>query len=61
MIPMEPGPEDYRRMLAERRAEMERSREIARFAHSRTRVLGSFLRSIAEQTDPTGRRRKELG
>lgn len=60
MIPMEPGPEDYARLLSERRAEMERSRAIVRYAHSRTGLLASFLRTIADRVDPTGRRREEL-
>ena len=58
MIPMEPGPEDYARMLHERRAEMERSRTIARYAHSRTGLLMGFLRSLANRVDPTGRDRE---
>jgi hypothetical protein len=60
MIPMEPGPEDYARILSERRAEMERSRAIAMYAHSRTGLLTSFLRALADRVDPTGRRREEL-
>ncbi|HKW60880.1 MAG TPA: hypothetical protein VJR46_14115 [Candidatus Dormibacteraeota bacterium] len=59
MIPMEPGPEDYARMLSERRGEMERSRAIARFAHSRTGLFTSFLRALADRIDPTGRQRRE--
>jgi len=58
MIPMEPGPEDYARMLHERRAEMERSRAIARYAHSRTGLLMTYLRRLADRADPTGRERR---
>ena len=46
MIPMEPGPEDYARMLSERRAQMERSRAFARYAHSRTGLLMTHLRRL---------------
>lgn len=58
MIPMEPSPEDMARQLAERRAEMERSRMIARYAHSRTGLLREYVRRLAEQIDPTGQRRR---
>jgi hypothetical protein len=58
MIPMEPGPEDMARNLAERRAEMERSHMFARYAHSRTGLLRRYLRRIADRIDPTGRQRK---
>ena len=60
MIPMEPGPEDFARMLEERRAAMERSRAVVRFAHSRTGMFTTFLRALAERIDPTGRQRREL-
>jgi len=58
MIPMEPNPEDMARMLAERRAEMERARGIARYAHSRTGLLRAYLRRLADRIDPTGRERR---
>ena len=58
MIPMEPGPEDYARMLHERRAEMERSRALVRYAHSRTGLLMTYLRRLADRVDPTGRDRE---
>jgi hypothetical protein len=58
MIPMHPGPEDMARQLAERRAEMERSRAIARYAHSRTGLLRGHLRRLADRIDPTGRQRR---
>jgi hypothetical protein len=60
MIPMEPGPEDYARMLADRRAEMEAARAYARYAHSRTGLLMDFLRRLADRIDPTGRERRTL-
>jgi hypothetical protein len=60
MIPMEPGPEDYQRMLSERRAEMETARMYAHYAHSRTGLLMAYLRRLADRIDPTGRRRREI-
>ena len=60
MIPMEPGPEDFARMLSDRRAEMERSRAIAHYAHSRTGLLTRYIRNLADRVDPTGRQRREL-
>jgi hypothetical protein len=57
---MEPGPEDYARMLHERRAEMERSRAFARYAHSRTGLLMAYLRSLADRVDPTRRNRQRV-
>lgn len=60
MIPMEPGPEDFARTLHDRQVEMERSRAIARFAHSRTGLLTRYVRSLADRIDPTGRQRKGL-
>lgn len=60
MIPMEPGPEDYERMLADRRAEMVRARNIAHFAHSRTGLLTRYIRNLANRIDPLGRQRREV-
>ena len=60
MIPMQPGPEDFARTLSERRAEMERARAIAHYAHSRTGLLTRFIRNLADRVDPTGRQRREL-
>ncbi len=60
MIPMEPGPEDYARMLAERRTEMQKARAIAYLAHSRTGVLARFVRNLADRIDPTGRKRLRI-
>ena len=60
MIPMAPGPEDFARQLAERRAEMERSRDIAHYAHSRTGLLTRFIQRLADRVDPSGRGRREL-
>ena len=60
MIPMEPGPEDMARMLAERRAQMDDARAYARYAHSRTGLLVGYLRRLADRIDPTGRARREL-
>jgi hypothetical protein len=60
MIPMEPGPEDYARMLAERRARMEEARAIAYFAHSRSGLLVRYLRRLADRIDPTGRARAQM-
>ena len=59
MIPMEPGPEDFARMLSERRAEMEHARAIAHLAHSRTGLLTRYVRNLADRIDPTGRQRRE--
>ena len=60
MIPMEPGPEDMARILAERRAQMNDGRAYARYAHSRTGLLIGYLRRLADRIDPTGRARREL-
>ena len=57
MMPMEPGPEDYARLLAERRTQMEEAQAIARFAHSRSGRLARHLRNLVERIDPTGRQR----
>lgn len=57
MIPMEPGPEDFARQLAERQAQMQRARSLAHYTHSRTGLLARYVRSLAERIDPTGRRR----
>jgi len=61
MIPMNLGPDDVARQLAERRAEMETSRAIAYAAHSRAGLLLRFVRRLADRVDPTGRTRHELG
>ena len=61
MIPMEPGPEDFARHLAEQRARMQEARTIAYFAHSRTGVLTRYLRRLADRIDPTGAARRKLG
>ena len=60
MIPMEPGPEDMARILAERRAQMNDARAYARYAQSRTGLLIGYLRRLADRIDPTGRARREL-
>lgn len=60
MIPMEPGPEDFARTLAERRAEMDSARALAYAAHSRTGLLTRYLRTLAERVDPTGRARRQV-
>jgi hypothetical protein len=60
MIPMEPGPEDLARIVSDRRAEMERARAIANYAHSRTGLLTRYIRNLADRVDPTGRQRREL-
>ena len=60
MIPMEPGPEDYARMLSHRRTEMEQARAYARYAHSRTGLLVGYLRRLADRIDPTGRERRKV-
>ena len=57
MIPMEPGPEDFARQLADRRAAMDSARGMAYIAHSRTGLLARYLRSLADRVDPTGRQR----
>jgi hypothetical protein len=60
MIPMEPGPEDFARQLAERRSQMESARVIAYMAHSRRGLLARFLRRLADRVDPTGSARRDL-
>jgi hypothetical protein len=60
MIPMEPGPEDFARIISERRAEMDRARDYTRYAHSRTGLLLGHLRRLADRIDPTGRVRSRL-
>jgi hypothetical protein len=60
MIPMEPGPEDFARMLSERRARMDEARTIARYAHSRSGLLTRYLRRLADRIDPTGHARRDL-
>ena len=56
MIPMEPGPEDFARILSERRADMERSRAFARYAHSQTGLLFRHLRRLTFRETPSPRR-----
>jgi hypothetical protein len=60
MIPMEPGPEDFERMLRERRAEMEMAYRYVRLAHSRSGLLMGYVLRLADRVDPTGRRRREM-
>ena len=60
MIPMEPGPEDYARQLAERRARMQQAQAIVYMAHSRTGVMLRFLKRLADRIDPTGLARRDL-
>lgn len=60
VIPMEPGPEDFARLLAERRAQMDSARALAYMAHSRTGLLARFVRRLADSIDPTGRARREI-
>jgi hypothetical protein len=60
MIPMEPGPEDFARQLADRRAQMESARVIAYMAHSRRGVLARFLQRLVDRMDPTGNARRDL-
>jgi hypothetical protein len=60
MNPMEPGPEDFAQLLAQRRAEMQSARAIAYLAHSRSGLLARFVRRLADRVDPTGRARREL-
>jgi hypothetical protein len=58
MIPMEPGPEDYARHVAEQRTQMMEARTIASFAHSRTGLMVRYLRRLADRIDPTGSARR---
>lgn len=58
MNPMDPRPNDFDRTLSDRQADMRRSVEMARFAHSRTRMLARFVGSLVERLDPTGRERR---
>jgi hypothetical protein len=60
MNPMAPGPEDFARQLAERRAQMESARVIAYMAHSRRGRLARFLERLADRVDPQGTARREL-
>lgn len=60
MNPMAPGPGDFARQLADRRAQMESARVIAYMAHSRRGLLGGFLRRLADRVDPTGSARRDL-
>ena len=60
MNPMAPGPEDFARQLADRRAQMESARVIAYMAHSRDGLLARFLQRIADRLDPSGTARREL-
>jgi len=60
MNPMAPGPEDFARQLAERRAHMESARVIAYMAHSRRGMLARFLQRLADRVDPTGSARQDL-
>jgi hypothetical protein len=60
MNPMAPGPEDFARQLADRRAQMESARVIAYMAHSRRRLLARFLQRLADRVDPQGIARREL-
>jgi hypothetical protein len=58
MIPMEPGPEDFARQLAERRVRMDQARAIAKTVHSRKGLLARFLSEIVDRFDPTGATRR---
>lgn len=58
MLPMDPDPEDFVRHLAEQRAQMEKARAIAHYAHSRTGMMAGFLRRLADRIDPTGAARR---
>lgn len=60
MNPMAPGPEDFARQLADRRAQMESARVIAYMAHSRNGLLARFLQRLADRLDPSGTARREL-
>jgi len=60
MIPMEPGPEDFARHLAEQRARMQQARAIAYFTHSRTGLLARYLRRLVDRIDPTGAARRTV-
>lgn len=60
MMPMEPGPEDFARHLAERRAQMQSARGIVWMAHSRRGLLARFLERLADRVDPTGSARREI-
>ena len=54
MIPMEPGPEESARYIAEQRRRMQEARTIAYLAHSRTGLMLGYLRRLADRIDPTG-------
>ena len=60
MNPMEPGPEDFARHLAEQRRQMQESRYLVYYAHSRTGALARFLQRLADSIDPTGQARRDM-
>lgn len=60
MMPMEPGPEDFARHMAEQRTRMQEARAIASFTHSRTGMLTRFLRRLADRVEPTGAARRTV-
>ena len=57
MNPMDTRPDDFHRRLADRQAEMRRSRELARYAHSRAGLLVRHVRDLVDRIDATGRLR----
>jgi len=60
MNPMAPGPDDFARQLAERRRQMQESRYLVYYAHSRRGSLARFLQRLADAIDPTGQARREM-
>jgi len=60
MFPMEPGPEDSARHMAEQRRQMREAQTAAFRAHSRTGRLARFLQRAADRIDPTGEARREM-
>jgi hypothetical protein len=58
MIPMEPGPEDHARHIAEQRRRMQEAQTIAYLTHSRTGLMIRYLRQLADRIDPTGAARR---
>ncbi len=60
MMPMEPGPEDFARLLAEKRAQMQSARGVVYLAHSRRGLIARFLERLADRIDPTGSARRDL-
>lgn len=60
MMPMESGPEDFARRLAEQQRRMQEAHSLVYYAHSRTGILACFLQQMADRIDPTGEARRSI-